>query len=173
MELYEYKIAAMSHSERVSMASIEAASQRCMHLQHRVAQLSTELNRLHQLFIGTQQNYEVATKKVEEMTESMKDIEEKYTVEREKYKECKSKLQVKEQSVAKLQVLTEELDRKNAELAKEKLAADEQNIAYKKVIVKLEENIQRKEKIDERNKESLKQANAGIEILRKVCSILL
>lgn len=60
MELYEYKLSAMGHAERAAMASVEAASERCTHLQHQTAQLTAELNRLHQLLFRTQQCHEEA-----------------------------------------------------------------------------------------------------------------
>lgn len=77
MELYEYKLAAMAHAEKAAMISIEAASQRCVFLQHRTAQLTAELSRLHQLLFHTQQCYEEAVKCRDALTESNKELENK------------------------------------------------------------------------------------------------
>lgn len=75
MELYEYKLAAMGHAERAAMASVEAASQRCVYLQHRTAQLTAELSRLHQLLFHTQQCHEEAVKKRDSLVENNKELE--------------------------------------------------------------------------------------------------
>lgn len=77
MELYEYKLAAMGHAERAAMASVDAASQRCVYLQHRTAQLSAELSRLHQLLFHTQQSHEEAVKSRKMLTENNKELENK------------------------------------------------------------------------------------------------
>lgn len=62
MELYEYKLAAMKHSECAATVSVEAASQRCTHLLHQAAQLTTELSRLHQLLLYAEQRREDTVK---------------------------------------------------------------------------------------------------------------
>lgn len=77
MELYEYKLAAMGHAERAAMASVDAASQRCVYLQHRTAQLTDELSRLHQLLFRTQQCHEEAVKNQNMLTENNKELENK------------------------------------------------------------------------------------------------
>nr|CAD7430871.1 unnamed protein product [Timema monikensis] len=55
MELYEYKLASMSHSERALQSSLEAANTHSTHLQHRLAQLTAEISRRQQLLFHTQQ----------------------------------------------------------------------------------------------------------------------
>ncbi|XP_076246086.1 uncharacterized protein LOC143186346 [Calliopsis andreniformis] len=55
MELYEYKLAAMRHSERAMQSSLEAASNHGTSLQHRLAQVLAESSRLHQMLFDTQQ----------------------------------------------------------------------------------------------------------------------
>lgn len=77
MELYEYKLAAMGHAERAAMASVEAASQRCVYLQHRTAQLTAELSRLHQLLFHAQQCQEEAVKSRDMLTANNKELENK------------------------------------------------------------------------------------------------
>lgn len=49
MELYEYKITAMAHDERYALTSAKAAAERCTHLEHRLAQLTFEVNKMRQL----------------------------------------------------------------------------------------------------------------------------
>nr|CAD7201792.1 unnamed protein product [Timema douglasi] len=61
MELYEYKLASMSHSERALQSSLEAANTHSTHLQHRLAQLTAEISRRQQLLFHTQQCLEVKT----------------------------------------------------------------------------------------------------------------
>ncbi|KAB0793288.1 hypothetical protein PPYR_12908 [Photinus pyralis] len=64
MELYEYKLATLSHAERAAIASVEAASFRCTHLQHKSAQLTTELSKVHQLLLRAQQRHEESSKTI-------------------------------------------------------------------------------------------------------------
>ncbi|KYQ57917.1 Protein CIP2A [Trachymyrmex zeteki] len=58
MELYEYKLATMRHSERAMRLSLEAANNHATSLQHRLAQVVAESSRLHQLLFDTQQSLE-------------------------------------------------------------------------------------------------------------------
>lgn len=76
MELYEYKLATMNHAERAAIASVEAASQQCTHLQHRTAQLTAELSRLHQLLLHTQQCHEEAIKTRDTVIEKNNQLQE-------------------------------------------------------------------------------------------------
>lgn len=55
IELYQYKLSAMSHTEKALQTSLEAATSYSTHLTHRVAQISAELSRLHQLLYTNQQ----------------------------------------------------------------------------------------------------------------------
>lgn len=71
MELYEYKLASMGHAERAATASVEAASERCSHLQHRMAQLTAEMNSLHQLLFHTQQRREELIKAKKQLEETV------------------------------------------------------------------------------------------------------
>lgn len=67
MDLYEYKIASLAHSERSALNSIEAASERCVHLQHRLSQMTSEHNKLRQMIYRSENRLEKTTKEVEEM----------------------------------------------------------------------------------------------------------
>lgn len=78
MELYEYKMTSMVHAERAAQASLEAANQLVTHLQHRLAQMSTEVSRLHQLLFHTQQCNEEAQKQLRMSTENFHKLSAKY-----------------------------------------------------------------------------------------------
>lgn len=67
MELYEYKLASLAHSERSALSSIETASDRCVHLQHRLALLTTEHNKLRQWTYQAESRLERTNKAVEEV----------------------------------------------------------------------------------------------------------
>lgn len=82
MELYEYKLASMGHAEKAATSSLEAASKRCAHLQHRTAQLTAELSRMHQLLFHTQQCHEEACKTRDGLIESNKDLNNKLEAEK-------------------------------------------------------------------------------------------
>ncbi|XP_068083238.1 protein CIP2A isoform X2 [Anabrus simplex] len=71
MELYEYKLAALGHSERALHASLEAANNHSTHLQHRLAQMSAEASRLHQLLYHTQQCLEGVQLEKRELTQHL------------------------------------------------------------------------------------------------------
>lgn len=58
MELYEYKLAAMSHAERSAQNSLESASQQITSLNHRLALMSKELERLHGMLYTIQLSHE-------------------------------------------------------------------------------------------------------------------
>lgn len=81
MELYEYKLASLGHGERVAQASLEAAAQHAVHLQHRVAQCSAELNRLHQLLYHTQQQQEQAERQLASCQEQVQSVSARLTKE--------------------------------------------------------------------------------------------
>lgn len=54
MELYEYKLATLGYAEKSALSSIEAATERCTQLQHRLAQITAEQNKLQQLLFHEQ-----------------------------------------------------------------------------------------------------------------------
>lgn len=168
MELYEYKLAAMGHAERAATASMEAASERCTHLQHRTAQLTAELSRLHQLLFHSQQCHELAVKNRDSLIENNKVLEDKLEVERGKYKACASQLKSKEQAVMELQLNLEDMEKKINKLTTSKNLLEEQNNDLKKVIEKLEDNLIRKEKVVDKKNEELTKALAVIETLKLV-----
>lgn len=171
MELYEYKLSAMGHAERSATASMEAAAERCTHLQHRTAQLTAELSRLHQLLFHTQQSHEQAVKNCDSLVENNKMLESKLQVEKGKYKACASQLKNKEQAVEELQLNLEDMSKKVKDLTAVKSSLEEQNNDLKKVVEKLEDNLIRKEKLVDRKNEELNKANAVIETLKSVSSL--
>lgn len=168
MELYEYKLAAMGHAERAATSSMEAASERCTHLQHRTAQLTAELSRLHQLLFHSQQCHEQAMKNRDSLVENNKLLESKLEVERGKYKACESQLKNKEQTLVELQTQLEETSRKLKDMTTAKSLQEEQCNDLKKIIEKLEDNLHRKEKVVDKKTEELSKANAVIETLKTV-----
>lgn len=173
MELYEYKIAAMSHAETAAMASVEASSQRCVSLQHRTAQLTTELSRLHQLLFHTQQCHEQATKDRDILIENNKELENKLNIERGKFNACSSQLKTKENEfnsqLAEIQQKLEETAKKVKEITKSKQQLEKENVEIKAIVSKLEENLRKKEKLLEKREDTISKANASIESLRTVC----
>lgn len=186
MELYEYKLAAMGHAERAAMASVEAASQRCVHLQHHTAQLTAELSRLHQLLFHTQQSHEEAVKQLNNFTENNKELENRWrsdwtldkigcyvicfrlNIERGKLKACSSQLKIKEAQLAETQQMLDETNKKFKDAWTAKQSLEEQNAEFKAIISKLEENLMKKERLLERKEEAITKANASIESLKMV-----
>lgn len=168
MELYEFKLAAMGHAERAAMASVEAASQRCVCLQHRTAQLTAELSRLHQLLFHTQQCLEEAVKKKDSLVDNNRELECRLDTERGKLKVCASQLKIKEGALAEAQRALEETRRGLEEETAARRTLEEKYGELKRVLEKLEENLIRKEKFAERKVEELTRANSAVESLTAV-----
>lgn len=167
IEQYEHRLAAMAETERFAMTNIEATSQRCLHLQHQVTQLSAEHSRLHQLISTTQKSCQQSIGKIQDLTAYNEKMGKAYLIEQQKYKECKGMLQASQQSCEKLELLEEQLKKKNKELLNEKLAAETHNQVFKEMIEKFEKNMEQKKKIEEKRMESLNQVNEVINTLKK------
>ncbi|KAK4873864.1 hypothetical protein RN001_013224 [Aquatica leii] len=169
MELYEYKLATMSHAERAALASVEAASLRCTHLQHRTAQLTAELSRLHQLLLHTQQCHEETLKAKDEFVLKSNQLQEWLDLERNKYN---TQLTIKEKCINEKTQTLENTMKLLREIEKEKNSLEEKNLELKRVVTKLENNLTKKETLLEINEELLVKANKDIDRLREVVSQL-
>ncbi|KAF5306252.1 hypothetical protein FQA39_LY08950 [Lamprigera yunnana] len=169
MELYEYKLATMSHAERAAIASVEAASLRCTHLQHRTAQLTAELSRLHQLLLHTQQCHEDALKTKESVLSKNKQLQEWLDTEKSRYT---SQLAHREKTIHEKTQLLEEVTKQLKETEKEKNSLEEKYNELKRVVVKLEENLVKKEKLIEKKEDMLLRANSNIDSLKTQVSQL-
>lgn len=69
MELYEYKLATLGYAEKSALNSIEAATERCAQLQHRLAQITAQQNKLQQLLFHKEHCLEQTAKSNEEFKE--------------------------------------------------------------------------------------------------------
>lgn len=94
MELYEYKLASLAHSERSALSSIEAASERCVHLQHRLAQLTTEHNKLRQMTYQTETRVEKTNDTIEEMKKLYLEMKQENALEIGKFKNMLKKVEI-------------------------------------------------------------------------------
>ncbi|CAH0563585.1 unnamed protein product [Brassicogethes aeneus] len=159
MELYEYKLYSMAHAERAAMASCEAASERCTHLQHRTAQLTAELNRLHQLLFRAQQSHEEAVKKKEAIDAITSNLQQRLEVEKSRcVKLSATEKQLKES--------LSDVSKKFEDVSQSKSVLEEQHGKLKQFCNKLEENGTRLERNLQNKEESLKTANANIHDLK-------
>lgn len=77
MELYEYKMATMRHTERAMQSSLEAATNHATSLQHRLAQLMAQSGHLHQVLFNTQQCLEGSQIEKTALKKKIGEIEEK------------------------------------------------------------------------------------------------
>lgn len=168
MELYEYKLATMGHAERAATANMEAASQMCTHLQHRTAQLTAELSRLHQLLFHTQQCHEDASKKRDILQINNKDMSNRLEAEKGRYKAVSSQLAIKEKALMETEKELEVTQKKLEETDSALSTLDEQNNNLKRVLDKLEDNLKKKEKLVEKRDDQLAKANLQLESYRKV-----
>lgn len=108
VELYEYKIASLSHAELTAMNSAEAASRRCSHLQHRMAQLNAELTRTNQMLFHKQQEYDNVMSEKQEFIQNINEAYNKIESEKGLNNVLKNKLAV-------IQEQLDEMERANAE----------------------------------------------------------
>lgn len=168
MELYEYKLASMGHAERAAMVSLEAASQRCTHLSHRIAQLTAELSRTHQLLFHSQQCQGDLTKDRDSLLERTKELMNRLDAEKGRNKAVSTQLATKEKSLQEKEYLLEETSKKLKEVESVRVTLDEQNVVLKNVMNKLESNLGRMEKAYKKKDELLATANDNIDRLRSV-----
>ncbi|KAL3273249.1 hypothetical protein HHI36_014703 [Cryptolaemus montrouzieri] len=159
MELYEYKLASMGHAERAAMASVEAASERCSHLQHRTAQLTAEMNRLHQLLFHTQQRHEEVSKMKQQLEDVLQLRTNSFEAEKGRCKAVQSRLAHEEKRALKLE---EELN----EVKESKDQLEEQQAKLKHLVSKLEENCSRLEKNLVKKEDALKKSLSQIEEMK-------
>lgn len=64
MELYQFKVAAMSQTIKNMQSFQEAADKRATDLQHNLALTSSEVSRLYNLLHSTQQSYEASVNEI-------------------------------------------------------------------------------------------------------------
>ncbi|XP_044759623.1 uncharacterized protein LOC123317254 [Coccinella septempunctata] len=166
MELYEYKLASMGHAERAAMASVEAASERCTHLQHRMAQLTAEMNSLHQLLFHTQQRREELVKTKKELEEAVQMWTNSFEAEKGRCKAVQSRLAQEEKKTAKLQEELDDTCKKLTEVVASKDQLEEQQTKLKHLVSKLEENCSRLEKNLLKKEEALKKSTSQNEDLK-------
>ncbi|XP_019880385.1 uncharacterized protein LOC109608400 [Aethina tumida] len=166
MELYEYKLSAMGHAERAAMASVEAASERCTHLQHQTAQLTAELNRLHQLLFRTQQCHEEALRSKSGFEATTSELKNKLEAEKGRHKACASQLRNVEKQLEECREQLADVGKKLAETKASQSDLESQNAKLKQVVSKLEENGTRLEKNLQKKDEQLKKANANLHDLK-------
>lgn len=150
VELYEYKVASLSHAELAALTSAEAASQRCTHLQHRMAQLTAQLTKTNQMSLHMQQQYKNVVKEKEEYIQKYKEYLNKVDSEKGLNKVLRGQLALKDMQLEeKEQVLNEQKD----------------------LINKLEGNISKMESQLKKKEELLNKSNVTNEELREVNSL--
>lgn len=162
MELYNYKLSHLAQAERAALASVEAATKYCSHLQHRIGRLTSEHTRLQQAEFFIFQKLEELKKKKEEMNLANKDLQNRIEAERGKYKACHSQLLIKEKALGECEVSLKDTEYRLQEMIKNKNNLAEQLSKLQHIFNKVEENGKRYEKIAQKNDELLKHANETI-----------
>jgi hypothetical protein len=168
IELYEYKLASMGNAERAAMASVEAASERCTHLQHRNAQLTAELNRSHQLLYHVQQCHEQVSKLKEGLEENVDTLKKQVDVDKGKLRACKSQLGLKEEELNECKAELDNLRKKCEKSLEGKKEVEEQNAQLKLYIAKLEESSTKLQKVVQKKEDALKKSNYTVDSLNSV-----
>lgn len=186
MELYEYKLASLAHSERSALSSIEAASERCVHLQHRLAQLTTEHNKLRQTTYQTERRLEKINDTLEDMKKKYLEVKQhgdseigknisKLLKKKREMCDISSYRSIYVLSIGKLEKLLAEKDMqlketkvKLLEMTDLKNNLEEQIEKRNNIIRKLEGNGNRVEKELQKRDEQLKNANSHIDQLNMV-----
>ncbi|PSN46209.1 hypothetical protein C0J52_13148 [Blattella germanica] len=162
MELYEYKLAALGHSERGLQASLEAANTHSTHLQHRLAQMSAEASKLHQLLYHNQQCLEGLRMEKEALSSK---IESLHTSAEEDLKKHLTEIKSKQRLIGDLNSGMEELT-KNLNLRNEELRETKQQMEglYKQ----LEDMTNQLALMDQKHKE---QASTNKELTRTLTKL--
>ncbi|XP_056635811.1 uncharacterized protein LOC130444604 [Diorhabda sublineata] len=155
MELYEYKLASLANSELSASNSLQAASERCVHLQHRITQLSSEHNKLGQLI----HHYE---SKLEKNQKSMNDLKTFCLNER---KNADKEIEKWEETVKEREGRLNSVKQELLHMTKLKDDLEEQIKKNESLIQKLEENGNRVEKQLQSREQQLKNANSHIDDL--------
>nr|CAD7572231.1 unnamed protein product [Timema californicum] len=162
MELYEYKLASMSHSERALQSSLEAANTHSTHLQHRLAQLTAEISRRQQLLFHTQQCLEGLREEKAKLLQRINDLQ---VAADEAYKKNKQEDKNKQLVIGNLTATIESL-RKNLDEKKEELMESQQsNDELKR---KNEEAIKEIQILETNNKESTSKISELNKMLSKM-----
>ncbi|KAK7861995.1 hypothetical protein R5R35_013537 [Gryllus longicercus] len=117
MELYEYKLAAFGHSERALHASLEAVNNHATHLQHRLAQMNAEANRMHQLLYHSQQCVERLQRDKREISRL---LESEKSTASQAHKSHVQDMKNKQKVINELNLVNEELRRNVLSLNEEK-----------------------------------------------------
>lgn len=175
MELYEYKMAAIGHAERHAQASLEAANQHATHLQHRLAQMSTEVSRLHQLLFHAQQCHEEARRQLRVCEDNAAALSARLSKEQVRAKELAHQLVERERCVddhqATIQVLEAKLNetvQNHNYLSKKYEDQVNKNIALVKASAAIESNVHTlKATLDDKNS-TLARSTLQIETLTTV-----
>ncbi|KAG5317679.1 CIP2A protein, partial [Pseudoatta argentina] len=192
MELYEYKLATMRHSEKAMWSSLEAASNHATSLQHRLAQVVAESSRLHQLLFDTQQSLEgtkaekcaLTEKFIEKENQSQKALSlkkkeneslKKIVAEKstnlenlnEKLTQCTKDL---EDSNNKIDILTKKIKELDNELLiAEAKATDMSNKNHElsKLLQKMQDSLSKKEQILEKKSAEIEANQSDISALKQ------
>ncbi|CAH1155770.1 unnamed protein product [Phaedon cochleariae] len=155
MELYQYKIASLSHSELSATKSLEAASERCVHLQHRLAQLTAEHNKLSQLIHQYENRIEKSNQTIEEMGKI-------YLSEKQQAKSDVGKMK---KALADNENELKETKLKLLEMTEMKNNLEQEVEKREQVIQKLEEYSNRVNRQLQKKEEQLTNANRHIDTL--------
>ncbi|KAJ8930918.1 hypothetical protein NQ314_016242 [Rhamnusium bicolor] len=159
MELYEYKLATLGYAEKSALNSIEAATERCTQLQHRLAQITAEQNKLQQLLFHTEHCLEQTSRSKEEFKEMYGQERNRALAATGHIKIYEGQIKNKDKELAECGNQLADCNKqiKNMSEAINKL---EEQIAKKKQYVnKLIESGNKTEKKLQRTEEMLKEAN--------------
>ncbi|XP_030745235.1 uncharacterized protein LOC115874273 isoform X2 [Sitophilus oryzae] len=160
MELYNYKISYLAQAERAALASVEATTRHCSHLQHRISRLTIEQNQLQQSLYHTMQKLEESINKQNQLRKDRNDLTNSLDSEKNKTKDYHSALALKEKEIKDLETSLSEVRNKLAETTKAKNSAEEQHMQLQQVLSKVQENYSRLEK-NLKKKEDLLQDALG------------
>ncbi|XP_071452054.1 golgin subfamily A member 6-like protein 26 [Hetaerina americana] len=163
IELYEYKLGGMGHAERALQANLDSSTTHLCLLQHKLAQSSVELSRLHQLMYYKQQCLEGCQAEKQQLTLKLQNEElkamEKHT---QHMQEMRGKMREIEVSQRKEATLRKEFEAMAKEKEEEKAEYSKSLTALMERVQELEESIQKKDKLLEdkqRENEKLYKVN--------------
>ncbi|KAL1130560.1 hypothetical protein AAG570_011806 [Ranatra chinensis] len=155
MEMFQYKMASMSHTLRHMQSSQQAADERSTKLQHSLALTSAEVSRLHQLLHSAQQSLEGKSKELKNINSQLAHTQQQAKETHDKYAQLlqntKSKTIIINEQNQQLEALNLSIKEKQLEIneLQSKLSATEEELTQKvQYLQKIETNLK---EIQEKN----------------------
>ncbi|KAJ8916376.1 hypothetical protein NQ315_005074 [Exocentrus adspersus] len=159
MELYEYKIGRLAYEEKSALNCLEAATEQCRQLQHRLALITAEQNKMQQLLFHQEHYLEQTTLLKDELRKLYQTEKTKAKAALGKIKVYEGLLETKDTALTDMQTRVTEFSKQIEEMSNTLSKQKDQLIEKESIIKKLVDSGNKSEKNLKRMEELLKKAN--------------